>query len=130
MLVIDASVLFTVLAGDNADGDRTRRRLRSERLAAPDLIDVEITSVLRGRHRGGHLSDRRAHQALEDLLAMPIRRIPGRRLVWRCWELRDDLTAYDAAYVAAAELLEAPLLTADARLARAPGIRCEVEILA
>ena len=129
MLVVDASVLATALADDAGDGDRARARLRGEALAAPDLVDLEVTSVLRGRLTGGHISTRRAELALTDLVALPLQRVPSVRLVTRCWELRDNLTVYDAAYVALAEALAAPLLTADARLAKATGPRCPIEVL-
>ena len=129
MLVVDASVLATALADDATDGDRARARLRGETLAAPDLVDLEVTSVLRGRLAGGHLDPRRAELALADLLVLPLERVAAVRLVPRCWALRDNLTVYDAAYVALAEAFDAPLLTADARLARAPGPRCTVEVL-
>jgi predicted nucleic acid-binding protein len=75
------------------------------------------------------LDDRRAELALADLEAMPICRTPHLPLLRRCRELRDDLTVYDAAYVALAELLEAALLTGDQRLAGAPGPRCSIETL-
>lgn len=129
MLVVDASVIAAALADDAADGDRARARLHGETLAAPDLVDLEVTSVLRGRLAGGHLDLRRAELALGDLLALPFQRIPAARLLPRCWDLRDNLTVYDAAYVALAEALDATLLTADARLAKAPGPRCAIEVL-
>ena len=129
MLVIEASVLVTALADDADDGDRARARLRGETLAAPDLVDLEVTSVLRGRLAGGHLSARRAELALTDLAALPLERIPSLRLIPRCWELRDNLTVYDATYIALAEALAAPLLTADTRLAKAPDPRCTIEVL-
>jgi predicted nucleic acid-binding protein len=130
MIVIDASVLASALADDGPDGDRARERLRGERLAAPELIDLEVTSVLRRASRERRLDDRRARQALEDLAAMPVGRASHRPLLARVWELRDNLTVYDAAYVAVAEALAVPLLTADERLHRAPGTRCKIELLA
>lgn len=129
MLVVDASVLATALADDGMDGETARARLRTETLSAPDLLDLEVGSVFRRQLLRGDLDVRRAELALADLLALPVRRVPHRRLLRRCWELRDDLTVYDAAYVAVAEALDVVLLTADARLARAPGPRCEVELL-
>ena len=129
MLVVDASVLAVALADDGADGDRARARLRGEALAAPDLVDLEVASVLRGRHAGGYLDARRAKLALDDLLALPVDRVPARHLLSRCWELRNNLTVYDAAYVALAESLDVSLLTGDARIADAPGVRCIIELL-
>ena len=129
MLVVDASVLATALADDAGDGDRARARLRGEALAAPDLVDLEVASVLRGRLAGGHISPRRAELALADLVALRLERVASLRLIPRCWELRDNLTVYDAAYVALAEALAVPMLTADARLARATGPDCPIEVL-
>lgn len=129
MLVVDASVLATALADDGRDGDRARTRLRGEQLAAPELIDLEVASVLRGQMLAGSLDARRAELALIDLEAMPVRLAPHRPLLARCWQLRDTLTVYDASYVALAEALDADLLTADRRLAKAPGPRCGIELL-
>lgn len=129
MIVVDASVLAPALADDGADGDRVRARLRGEQLAAPELIDLEVVSTLRRAARAGRLDDRRSGQALTDLAALPLRRVPHLPLLSRVWELRDNLTAYDAAYVALAEALDALLLTADGPLGRATGVRCEVEVL-
>jgi predicted nucleic acid-binding protein len=129
VLVVDASVLAPALADDGPDGDAARARLRGDTLAAPELIDLETTSVIRRRHQAGGLDARRAGRALTDLLELPLRRAPHRPLLSRCWELRANLTVYDAAYVALAELLDAVLVTADARLARAPGPCCRVELL-
>ncbi|MEZ0165270.1 type II toxin-antitoxin system VapC family toxin [Kineococcus sp. LSe6-4] len=129
MIVVDASVLAPALADDGPDGDRARDRLRGEVLTAPDVIDLEVTSVLRRTANGGHLPERRADLALNDLLDLPLRRAGHRPLLRRCWELRHTVTSYDAAYVALAEMLGIVLVTADTRLSRAPGITCEVEVL-
>jgi predicted nucleic acid-binding protein len=129
VLVVDASVLAVALADDGPDGDAARSRLRGQTLVAPGLVDLEVTSVLRGQHRAGLLDDRRASLALGDLRAIPMRRAPHLPLLRRCWELRDNLTTYDAAYVALAEALEATLLTGNRRLARAAGPTCTVEVL-
>ena len=129
MLVVDASVIATALADDGNDGDHARARLSGEHLAAPELLDLEVTSVLRGQMRSGALDARRAQLALTDLRALPLQRAPHLPLLARCWELRDNLTVYDAAYVALAEALDADLLTADQRLSKAPGPRCRIEVL-
>ncbi len=129
MIVVDASVLATALGDDGPDGDRARARLRGERLSAPELVDLEVASVLRRQVRGGEVDIRRAGLALADLAALPLRRAPHGPLLARCWELRDNLTVYDASYVALAEALDVTLLTGDGRLARAPGPRCRVETL-
>ena len=129
MLVVDASVLAVALADDGPDGDAARTRLRGEMLAAPELVDLEVVSVLRRQNRVGMLDTRRAGLAMTDLGALPMHRAPHLALLPRCWELRDNLTTYDAAYVALAEALDATLLTGDRRLARAVGPTCIIELL-
>ena len=129
MLVIDASVLAVALLDDGQDGDTVRDRLRGEQLAAPALIDLEVASVWRGLARGGHLDSRRVELALADLQELPMQRVQPNPLLFRCWELRDNLTIYDAAYVALAETLQAPLLTGDRRLSRSTGPRCTFEVI-
>lgn len=129
MLVVDASVLAPALADDDQAGDRARARLTGQALLAPEIVDLEVASVLRRQLLSGRLDDRRAALALADLVDLPLRRVAHRQLLGRCWELRDNLTVYDAAYVALAELAQVPLLTADRRLAGAPGLRCAVEVL-
>ena len=128
MLVVDASVLVVALADDGPDGDHARTRLRGERLAAPDIVDLEVASVLRRLMRG-EKDARRAQLALTDLAELPLLRATHLPLLARCWELRDNLTIYDAAYVALAEALQATLITGDRRLTRASGPRCHIELL-
>jgi predicted nucleic acid-binding protein len=129
VIVVDASVLAVALLDDGTDGSRARARLRGEQLAAPSLIDLEVTSVWRGLVRGGHLDPERASLALDDLSDLPLDRADHAPLLGRCWELRDNLTVYDAAYVALAEALDTTLVTGDRRLARATGPRCTIEVL-
>lgn len=129
MLVVDASVLAVALADDGVDGDTARARLRGEDLAAPELLDLEVASVLRRQTMGGVIDARRADLALADLNAIPLQRAPHQPLLARAWELRENLTIYDAAYVSLAEALQVRLLTGDKRLARAPGPRCHIEVL-
>jgi len=129
MLVVDASVLAPVVADAGSDGQRFRERLRGETLIGPDLLRVEVASVLR-RHAGnGSLTAQQANAAIDDLLAFPITVYPTAPLLWRVWELRPNVTAYDACYVALAEAVGFPLLTADRRLANAPGLQCALEVL-
>jgi len=125
MLVIDASALVEALlvAGP------ARERLASTNLQAPELIDAQLLSVLRRLVLADKLQEGHALQALATAQRLGLRRHPSRSLWPRAWELRTNLSAYDALYVALAERLDAPLLTADARLARAPGLRCPVEVL-
>ncbi|MGN6254706.1 MAG: type II toxin-antitoxin system VapC family toxin [Solirubrobacterales bacterium] len=129
MIVVDASVLAPALADDDADGDHARERLRGEQLVAPELIDLEVVSTLRRAARAGRLDERRSAQALTDLTALPLRRVPHLPLLPRVWELRDNLSAYDASYVALAEALNTVLVTADGRIERASGIDCEILVL-
>lgn len=130
MIVVDASVLVNALADDAADGRRARAELRAARnVAAPDLVDVETVAVLRRLWLAGTLPARRFASAIEDLEALAIDRYPTLGLMRRAYELRANVSAYDAAYVALAETLGCELLTADARLARAPGIHCAVRVL-
>jgi predicted nucleic acid-binding protein len=129
VIVVDASIIVTGLADDGPDGDRVRTRLRGEQLAAPHVIDLEVTSAWRRLVSAGHLDDRRVTLALEDLDSLRLERAPHGPLLGRCWELRDNLTIHDAAYVALAELAGVTLLTGDARLANAPGIHCDVEVI-
>ena len=129
MIVVDASVLAPALADDNSDGDAARSGLRGHALVAPELIDLEVASVWRRQVVAGQLEARRADLAVADLLALPLQRIPHRQLITRCWELRQNLTPYDAAYVALAELLDVVLVTGDKRLSGSPGLRCRVEVI-
>lgn len=130
MIVVDASVLANAIGDDGADGEAARDAIRrGGRVSAPDLVDVETVAVLRKRWLAGTLPARRFASAVRDLEDLAVDRYPTVRLMWRAYELRDDVTAYDAAYVALAEALDCPLVTADARLAKAPGIRCEVELV-
>jgi len=130
VIVVDASVLAPALGDDGDDGDRARQRLSNETLAAPELIDLEVSSVLRRLSLGGRIPARRAGLAMSDLVALPLRRVSQRALLPRCWSLRENLTIYDASYVAPARQLDAILVTADVPLARAPGLRCVVEVMA
>jgi predicted nucleic acid-binding protein len=130
VLVVDASVLAPALADDGPDGDAARQRLRSESLVAPELVDLETTWVIRRQTQTGRVDLRRAGLALADLVELPLRRAAHRPLLARAWELRENLTVYDAVYVALAEAFDVVLLTADTHLANAPGPRCEIELLA
>lgn len=130
MIVVDASVLVNVLADDEADGDRARARVLADPdLHAPSLVDLEVLSVLRRRRSASTLNDRRASLAIDDLHELPLTRYPHLAMVRSIWAHRNNLTAYDAAYVVLAELLNCPLVTADQKLAGAPGLTCPVEQL-
>jgi len=129
VIVIDASALVGMLGKEDEGARRLTRRLIGEELVAPHLVDVEVLSGVRRALRIGLIRPERAAQALADLASLPLRRVGHTSLLRRAWELRDNLSAYDATYVALAEHLRAPLLTADVRLAGAPGVRCDVQLV-
>ncbi len=129
MLVIDASCLYEVVA-DTARADEVRARLVSDsEHVAPSVVDVEVISVIRRDHLLGRLDPTSAAQAVADLRDWPGERFSHQPLLDRVWELRGTIRAWDGFYVALAEVLEATLVTSDARLAAAAGPRCRIEIL-
>lgn len=123
--MVDAGVVIELLVG-NLDADR----LGDEELAAPHLVDSEVTHVLRGLVRRGVLSDEQGDLAFDGFLHLALSRFPADWLRPRMWALRHNFSAYDATYVALTEMTEATaLLTTDARLAAAPGPECDIELL-
>jgi predicted nucleic acid-binding protein len=130
VIVVDASAVVEVLL-HRPSGERVARRMFDplEALHAPHLIDLEVAQVLRGYQATGDMSPQRARQALLVFVQIPLERHPHWPFLDRIWELRRNFTAYDAAYVALAEALDAPLLTCDRALARAPGHRGVVELI-
>ena len=130
MIVLDASAAVAVLLNLGAGARHIRERMEREDdgLHVPHLFEIEVLNALRNyalRHR---ISEGRRLELLEDLTTMSISRYAHTPMLPRIWELRDNVSAYDAAYIALAETLEAPLVTTDARLARAPGIRAAIEV--
>ncbi len=130
MIVLDASAVIEWLL-QSPVGAQIERRIfsRSESLHAPHLVDVEVAQVLRRYVRDKAITAERGREALEDLGDLALNRYPHDFLIPRIWELRATLTAYDAAYVALAELLDAPLLTCDGKIASAPGHHANVEVV-
>jgi predicted nucleic acid-binding protein len=130
VIVVDASVIIEVLLQTD-DGMAIAARLLDGRqtLHAPHLIDVEVAQVLRRYVARGELYEERARQSLDVLAVFPLTRYSHEPLLERIWALRENVTAYDAAYVALAEGLRAPLVTRDRRLAGAPGIAGSVELV-
>jgi predicted nucleic acid-binding protein len=130
VIVVDASAVLEVLLrtpAAEAVGGRlfdTRRTLH-----APHLLDVEVAHVVRRYAATGEIDHERGREALADLADFPLRRYPHGLLLPRVWQLRNNLTAYDAVYVALAEALDAPLLTRDRRLAAAAGHHARVELV-
>jgi predicted nucleic acid-binding protein len=128
MVVVDASALVEVLTAGRAR-DALSARLRREELHAPYLIDVEVTQVLRRLERTRARDPFLCSEAVRMLRSMSLWREPHEPLLLRCWELRANLSAYDAVYVALAETLEVPLITCDAKLKGAPGHHARIELL-
>lgn len=129
MLVVDASCLFEVVADTPRSGEIASRLVVDVDQVAPEVIDVEVMGVVRAHHLRGQLDGTAAGQAVADLRDWPGERFGHRRLLDRAWQLRDSVRGWDAFYVALAEAFGATLLTLDARLARAPGPTCRIEVL-
>jgi predicted nucleic acid-binding protein len=128
--VVDASALVIALGGKSAAADRLRARFPGMRRHAPHLIDAEVGNVLRRHERAGLLSGDEARVALGAVPAVVDDRYPHTGvLAERAWALRDNLSFYDALYVALATQLGIPLLTGDARLSRAPTLPCRAELV-
>lgn len=130
MIVLDASAAIEWLLQSTA-GVKIDQRIfsPSESLHAPHLLDVEVAQVLRRYVRDKRISVQRGREALEDLADIPLSRYPHDFLIPRIWELRATLTAYDAVYVALAEVLDAPLLTCDGKIASASGHHANIEVI-
>jgi predicted nucleic acid-binding protein len=129
MIVLDASAMVDWLLQTPA-GQRIEQRIytRNETLHSLHLLDVEFTQVLRRLVRERTLIPKRAEEAMEDLMALRITRYAPVLLLSRIWQLRNNMTAYDAAYIALAEELKAPLITRDQKIAAAPGHAAAVEV--
>ncbi|MGH8960916.1 MAG: type II toxin-antitoxin system VapC family toxin [Jatrophihabitantaceae bacterium] len=130
MIVLDASVLADALIDDGPVGERARESISQDlHWAAPAHLVVEVVSVVRGRVLGGKLTVLRAEEAIDALADLEIAQIDVQPLTNRIWQLRENLTAYDAAYVAVAEQLDCRLYTSDARLARARDLGRHVRLI-
>jgi predicted nucleic acid-binding protein len=125
VIVIDASAAVLGLLND---GD-ARSILRESSMVCPHLADSQVAHALRAQVRRDELDASDASKAIDAWRRLGIERVGVRGLLGRIWELRDNLSAYDAIYVASAEALEAPLVTADGRLARATGPRCTITVV-
>lgn len=130
MIVLDASAAVDWLLETSA-GQRIETRIysRKESLHGPHLLEIEVAQVLRHLVRQRTVASRRADEAIDDLMDLPMTRYPHAVLLPRVWQLRHALSAYDALYVALAEVLDAPLLTRDGRIASAPGHHAIVEVV-
>lgn len=131
MIVLDASAALEWLL-QTPLGGRVEKRIfaRADTLHAPHLLDVEVAQVLRRYAAAGVITGVRGEEALDDLFDLACTRYPHGDLLGRAWELRANLTAYDAVYIALAEALDAPLVTCDSRLVSAPGHDARVELIA
>lgn len=130
MIVVDASAVLELLL-NTPGAERISERVLAdgESLHVPHLLDLEVAQVLRRYALAGEFKPMRGRQALEDLKDLPLNRYPHDLFLHRIWELRNNVTAYDAAYLALAEALEATLITRDSRLASAAGHRVSVELV-
>jgi predicted nucleic acid-binding protein len=130
VIVVDASAVIEVLLRSERAARIEERILSAgETLHAPHILDLEVAQVLRRYCASGEIEPERAEEAMDDLAAFPITRYPHNLFLRRIWELRDNMTAYDAIYVALAQALSVPLVTCDARLASAPGHSAEIELV-
>jgi predicted nucleic acid-binding protein len=130
MIVVDASAVLEVLLRTPTATAVERRLFEpSQTLHAPHLLDVEVAQVVRRYAANGEIDAERGRMALADLADLSLRRYPHDFLLSRVWDLRNNLTAYDAVYVALAEALDAPLLTRDKRLAASPGHHARIELV-
>lgn len=128
MIVVDSAAVVDALTAV-AGTDGLRAQLATEELHAPSLVDFEVVSALRGLTLGGHLSATRAEDLLTDFDDLPLQRWESAdALRRRAFQLRDNISAYDAAYVALAEALDCPLVTRDGRLARSTGHGAHIEV--
>lgn len=125
MIVVDASAAVTALLNDGP----ARQVLRSERLHAPHLIDPEVTNVLRRQVQQNRITAGDGWNAVDVWRRIALTRYPVIGLLDRVWQLRDNLSAYDATYIALAETLDCALVTADARLSNAARLRCSVTVV-
>ncbi len=130
MIVVDASALLEFLL-QTPLGARVEARLfrDDDQFHSPHLVDVEVTQGLRRLVRVSEVSPDRAAAAIADLADLDLHRHPHLDLLTRAWKLRENITAYDAMYVALAEALDAPIVTCDAPLAKAPGHRADIEVI-
>ena len=129
MIVVDASCAVDVLLGTSRF-ERVRSAMADDGdLVAPHLLDAEVTSVIHQHLREGRIDETAATQAIEELAVWPLQRFGHSPLLGRVWQLRDNLRTWDALYVALAEVLDAPLLTANTRLANASGPRCSLLVI-
>jgi predicted nucleic acid-binding protein len=125
VIVVDASATVSALTNDGL----ARGLLAAEQLHAPHLVDVEVAGALRRRVLAGEVTAEQGWAALDVFRRLAVARHPISPLLHRVWQVRDNVSAYDATYLALAEALDCTLVTADARLSRVPGARCAVTVV-
>ena len=128
MTVLDSSVTVAALVDDSDEGRWAEGLLRDGPLHAPEVMPFEAANVLRRLVVAGRMSGEIATLAHRNLVSLPVVLVPYEAVAERAWHLRDNVTVFDAAYVAVAELVGEPLATLDRRLAAAPGPRCEFRL--
>jgi predicted nucleic acid-binding protein len=128
VIVVDAGCVFDVVTSSERARSIERRLAEDADQAAPHAVDVEVFGVIRSHRLRGLLDESAARRAIELLASWPVARYAHQPLLARAWELRDNVRGWDAMYVALAELLDATLLTTDARLATATGPQCRIEV--
>lgn len=128
MTVLDSSAIVAALVDDSDEGRWAEDLLRDGPLHAPEVMPFEAADVLRRLVVAGRMSSAIATLAHRNLVSLPVVLVPYEAVAERAWQLRDDVTVFDAAYVAVAELVGEPLATLDRRLAAAPGPRCEFRL--
>ncbi|GAA3975601.1 type II toxin-antitoxin system VapC family toxin [Thermobifida alba] len=130
MIVVDASVLVHALTNKEELGKKAKERMAGQRLYAPDVVSLEVTHTLRNLVLGKKIVLGDAELARQTFGALLLERVPHWPYMGRIWELRDNYSVYDAAYISLAESLGATLVTSDARLSRGRGARCEIDLVA
>jgi predicted nucleic acid-binding protein len=129
LIVLDASAVVEFLLGSDL-GARVRQRISGDdTLHAPHLLDVEVANAMRRWVLQGRISEPRGRALLDDLLGVPLTRYPHEILLSRMWDLRANASAYDAAYIVLGEILSAPVVTCDARVAGIPGHGAAIEVI-
>ncbi len=126
--IADASAVFASLVEDGPRGDWARENFEGQDLAAPSLMRYEVLNTLRRHVASGLVTAALVRNAMASFSELPVQEWPLQALAERAWELRDNFTIFDASYIALAEMLDATLVTLDARLARGPGVRCRVAV--
>jgi predicted nucleic acid-binding protein len=128
VIVVDASLVVHSLIDRGITGNAARDAMIDD-VAAPSIIDLEVAAALRGLERGNLIDSHRGERAVTDMLRLGVERRSPRLVLPRVWQLRHNANPYDASYVALAELMDLPLVTADAKFLGIPGVRCRIDLI-